>query len=116
PSPLPGLDQRLRGYNRKLYGPETRMETARIARPLPLCRRARAADRRRGGARADRVAADSARLARRANRAAPVREAPGDRARQRGPHAVPLPPRFSVAAGAGEVRQARPLRREAPRP
>ena len=46
----------------------------------------------------------------------PKREAPGDRLRQGGPEAVPLPPRFPRRAGAGEVRQAHPLRREAARP
>src|SRR5437763_2054353 len=59
-----GLDQRLRGYNRKLYGSERRMETARITRPLPLRERARPPDRRRAGARATRLPADAAPLPR----------------------------------------------------
>ena len=40
-------------------------------------------------------------------------EAAGDRRRQRRPAAVPLPPGVPGAAGAGEVRQARPVRRQA---
>ena len=44
------------------------------------------------------------------------REAPGDRRRQGRAAPVPLPPRIPRAAGAGEVRQARPLRRAAAGP
>ena len=39
------------------------------------------------------------------------REAPGDRARPRGPAPVPLPPGVPSAAGAGEIRQADSIRR-----
>ena len=81
---------------------------------------ARLSLRRRAGsrspttrARADRRAGDPAGVARRLDLAASAREAPGDRARQGGPQAVPLLRGLPRAAGAGEVRQARPLRREA---
>ncbi len=102
--------------HRKLYGPERRMEAARLARTIPLRGRAREADHRRGRARADRVAGDSPGLARRLDLAARRREAPGDRHRQGRTAPVPLPPRIPRAPGAGEVRQADQLRGEAAGP
>ena len=54
---------------------------------------------------------DSACVAGRLDLAAPEREAPGDRSRPRRAAPVPLPPGVPSTAGAGEVRQARPLRR-----
>src|SRR5205085_6381910 len=73
---------------------------------LPVLRRARESHRRRGETRADRVARDSARVARRVDLAPREREAAGDGRRQGGARAVPVPPDLPRAAGGGEVREA----------
>ena len=83
---------------------------------VSLPRRARKSDRGSGEARADRGARDPACLEGRLDLAARRREAPGDRRRRRRAAPVPLPPGLPRAAGAGEVRQARPLRRAAAGP
>src|SRR3954452_8560511 len=87
-----------------------------LARTVPVRRRTRAADHRPGEARADRGARDPTGVARRMDLAATRGKAPGDRSRRSRADAVPLPRQLPRATGAGEVRQADPLRRAAARP
>src|SRR5205823_445998 len=69
------------------------------------------ADLRRGEARSDRGARDPARVEGRLDLAASDGEAPGHGLRRRRPEAIPLQRGLSSPAGAGQVRQADPLRR-----
>ena len=67
-------------------------------------------DHGRGRAGADRVAGHSARLEGRLDLAARRRKAAGNRRRQGGAPAIPLPPGIPGAPGAGEIRQPRAVR------
>jgi len=93
-----------------------RLEKRRITRTVPLRRRARQPDHGRGLTRADQVARDPTRVEGRLDLRGRVVEAAGHRCRRSRPEAVPLPPELSRTARAGEVRQADPVRRRAPRP
>src|SRR5919108_1286080 len=115
PQLLPGLGLRPRGYI-ELYGSPRRVEAAGLAGTVSVRRLSRPQDRGRTSARADRRAAHPAGLARRLDLAPSGREAAGDRAGQRRPAPVPLPPGVPRRAGAGEVRQVDQLRREAAGP
>ena len=96
-------------------GAQGRMAPCGVEGALSLPGRARQPDRRSGQDRAHRAARDPACLEGRLDLAARERQAAGDGGRSRGPSPVPLPPRVSGAAGAGEVRQSRALRRAAAR-
>ena len=86
------------------------LEARGVEGAVPLPGRARESDRRPREDRANRLARDPACLEGRLDLAAARREAAGDRPRQGGEAPVPLPPGVPRPAGAGEVRQARPLR------
>ena len=95
--------------HRKLYDQARRMATARLA-AIPVRGLARAGDHGRGRAGAGRVSGHPARLEGRLDLAARRRKAAGDRRRQGGAPAIPLPPGISGAPGAGEIRQPRAVR------
>jgi hypothetical protein len=82
-----------------------------VAAPVPVPRCPRARDQGRGEARPCGRACDPAGVEGRVDRAGATRKVAGDRNRRRGPYPVPLPPGIPCAPGAGEVRQADPLRR-----
>src|SRR6185437_15093910 len=92
------------------------LEESGLSWTVPLLRRARRPHHRPGEAGANRGARDPARLARRLDLAAADRASPGHRGRQGRAAPIPLPPGVPGAAGAGEVRQADPVRGAAAAP